>query len=60
MIKYFCDYCGMLINDDYEEVPITLLELANDVLLFCDNDCLRKYINENTIEKYVNYNGDID
>jgi hypothetical protein len=60
MIKHFCDYCNSYINDSYDEVPITILELPNETLIFCDYDCLRKYINELTIEKYVNYNGDID
>lgn len=59
--KIMCDYCGCLINDSYEEVPITILELASETLLFCDNDdCMRKYINECTLEKYVDYEGNIE
>ena len=56
----YCDFCGNIINDESEEVPIIILELANETLLFCDNDdCMRKYINECTLEKYVDYEGNI-
>lgn len=57
--KIICDYCANLINDDYSEVPMIVLELPNDILLFCDEDCQRKYVNECTLEKYVDYEGNI-
>ena len=57
--KITCDYCANLINDDYSEVPMIVLELPNDILLFCDEDCKRKYINDCTLEKYVDYEGNI-
>ena len=57
--KIVCDYCANLINDDYSEVPMIVLELPNDILLCCDEDCQRKYINECTLEKYVDYEGNI-
>ena len=58
--KVYCDFCGNIINDEIEEVPIIILELASETLLFCDNDdCMRKYINECTLEKYVDYEGNI-
>lgn len=57
--KIYCDFCGNIINDEIEEVPIIILELASETLLFCDEDCQRKYINECTLEKYVDYEGNI-
>ena len=58
--KVYCDFCGNIINDDYSEVPMIMLELPNDTFLFCDEDCMNKYIEECTFVKYVDYEGKID
>ena len=58
--KIYCDFCGNIINDEVEEVPFHLLEIACDTFLFCDEDCMNKYIKECTFVKYVNYEGKID
>ena len=47
--KIYCDFCGNIINDEFEEVSFLLLEIACDTFLFCDEDCMDKYIFLNMI-----------
>ena len=58
--KYICDWCLNVINDGDVEVPILILELDSQTNLFCCDDCLNKFIQEFTLEKYVDFNGNID
>lgn len=58
--KYICDWCLNVINDEDVEVPILILELDSQTNLFCCDDCLNKFIQESTLEKYVDFNGNID
>lgn len=57
--KLICEWCLNVINDDYDEVPIIILELDSQTNLFCCDDCLNKFIRESTLEKYVDYEGNI-
>lgn len=59
-LKHVCDCCGNYIYDDYEEVPIYLLEFPNDLFFFCSEGCLWEFVKEHTLEGWVNPKGSID
>lgn len=59
-LKHVCDHCTNYIYDDYEEVPIYLLEFPNDLFFFCSEDCLWEFVKEHTLDGWVNPKGSIE
>jgi len=60
MDKVTCDWCLNRINDTYEEdVSAIILSLEPNTYIFCDDDCLKKFILDNTWDVYVTPEGHI-
>ena len=58
---YFCDQCNNIINDCDEGCMIYFLDLPNDRLIFCCEDCRNEYLEEECFsEGYVYANGKIE
>ena len=49
-LYHYCEWCGNRIHDPDEEVPIYILELPNDLLFFCSDDCLWDFVKDHTLE----------
>lgn len=59
-LYHYCEWCGNRIHDPDEEVPIYILELPNDLLFFCSDDCLWDFVKDHTLEGWVNPKGSVD
>ena len=59
MDRICCDWCLNRINDSDEEVSAIILSLEPNTYIFCDDDCLRKFILDNSWDVYVTPEGHI-
>lgn len=58
---HYCDCCGYGLEDPNEEVQIVVLELPNsEIFFFCSEDCMDKFIRENTVYATLYSNGVVD